>query len=400
MTSLIQPNDTIYIWAILVCVVFFVNWLDQKYRSVNKLGTIILYIVAGVVLANARILPFSSPVYKSLSGILVPLAIPMLLFKSDIRKIYRESGKVFLAFNLTLIASVVAAFIYAPVLRGWGLPEIPGFAAMYAAGAIGGTVNIIAMAGVFNVSENLVSATTMLANFTLGIVLFVLAFVASSKTYRRWFSHPHIDEREASVLADPDSAKKPFSAVFWKNKELSLLDILKTFGTAFAILAVSKLIAGFVVSMHPPFIVQQLLGSIWLVMTTLSVLGATFMPKWFSSLKFGDEFGIILMSLWFVSVGTSANLYKIGEYGAFVLFAFFVTLVCHLVVSFVLGKIFRINLEDICCCIAANIGGPSTTASLAISQGWSNIIAPAILCALYGYVVANYLGVLIGNFFM
>ena len=106
------------------------------------------------------------------------------------------------------------------------------------------------------------------------------------------------------------------------------------------------------------------------------------------------------MSLWFVSVGTSANLYKIGEYGAFVLFAFFVTLVCHLVVSFVLGKIFRINLEDICCCIAANIGGPSTTASLAISQGWSNIIAPAILCALYGYVVANYLGVLIGNFFM
>ena len=135
MTSLIQPNDTIYIWAILVCVVFFVNWLDQKYRSVNKLGTIILYIVAGVVLANARILPFSSPVYKSLSGILVPLAIPMLLFKSDIRKIYRESGKVFLAFNLTLIASVVAAFIYAPVLRRWGLPEIPGFAAMYAAGA-------------------------------------------------------------------------------------------------------------------------------------------------------------------------------------------------------------------------------------------------------------------------
>lgn len=400
LASLIRSDDVIYIWAVLVCVVFFVNWLDQRYKAVNKLGTIILYVLSGVILANARILPFASPVYKSLSGVLVPLAIPMLLFKSDIRKIYHESGKVFLAFNLTAVASIVAAFIYAPVLKKWGLTEIPGFTAMYAAGAIGGTVNIVAMSGVFKVSESLVSATTMLANFTLGIVLFVLSFVASSSTYRRWFSHPHIDEREASVLADPDAAEKPFSAVFWKNKELSLLDILKTFATAFAIFALSRLIANAVVALKPPFIIHQLFGSIWLVMTTLSVIGATFLPKWFSSLKFGDEFGIILMSLWFVSVGTSADLFKVGEYGLFVLFAFFVTLSSHLVISFLLGRIFKVNLEDICCCIAANIGGPSTTASLAISQGWSNIIAPAILCALYGYVIANYLGVFIGNFFM
>lgn len=400
MLSLIQPNDIIYIWAILLCVVLAVNWLDQRSRAINKLGTIFLYVIAGVVLANLHILPFSSPVYKTLSGTLVPLAIPMLLFKSNLRKIYAESGKVFVAFNLAAVSSIVAALIYAPVLRGWGMTEIPGFAAMYAAGAIGGTVNIIAMAGTFEVSEELVSATTMLANFTLGIVLFVLAFVANSQACRRWFKHPHIDERESAILADPDAATKPFSAVFWKDKGISLLDVLKTFTTAFVILALSRLIAGFVVSLKPPFVVKQLFGSIWLVMTTLSVLGATFLPKWFSSLKFGEEFGLILMSLWFVTVGTSANVYRLGQYGVFVLFAFAVTLVCHLVLSFLLGKIFHLNLEDICCSIAANIGGPSTAASLAISQGWSNLIAPIILCALYGYIIGNYLGVFIGNFFM
>lgn len=400
MTSLIQPTDTIYIWAVLLCVVLGVNWLDQRFKSVNKLGTIFLYVIAGVILANMHILPFSSPVYKSFSGILVPLAIPMLLFKSNLRKIYEESGKVFIAFNLTAISSIAAAFIYGPVLRSWGMQEIPGFTAMYAAGAIGGTVNIIAMGGTFGVSEELISATTMLANFTLGIVLFVLSFTAGTRTYRRWFKHPHIDEREAAILADPEAATKPFSAVFWKDKGISLLDVLKTFTTAFVILAVSRLIANAVVAMKPPFVIKQLFGSIWLVMTTLSVLGATFMPKWFSSLKFGEEFGLILMSLWFVTVGTAANVYKLGQYGLFVLFAFAVTLACHLVLSFLLGKIFNINLEDICCSIAANIGGPSTTASLAISQGWSNIIAPAILCALYGYVIGNYLGVFIGNCFM
>ncbi len=400
MVSLIQSNDTIYIWAVLLCVVLVVNWLDQRSKAINKLGTIFLYVIAGLVLSNLHILPFSSPVYKTLSGILVPLAIPMLLFRSNLRKIYEESGKVFIAFNLTAISSIVAALIYAPVLRKWGMQEVPGFAAMYAAGSIGGTVNIIAMGGTFEVSEELVSATTMLGNFTLGIVLFVLAFAAGSRTYRRYFKHPHIDEREAAILADPEAAKKPFSAVFWKDKGISLLDVLKTFTTAFVILALSRLIANFVVSLKPPFVIKQLFGSIWLVMTTLSVLGATFLPKWFSSLKFGEEFGLILMSLWFVSVGTSANVYRLGQYGAFVLFAFVVTLTCHMVLSFLLGKIFHLNLEDICCSIAANIGGPSTAASLAISQGWSNLIAPIILCALYGYIIGNYLGVFIGNVFM
>lgn len=400
VTSLIKPNDTIYIWAALIGVVCLANWLDQRYRWANKLSIVVLCIVGGMLLANLHILPFASPVYKGVSGVLLYTAIPMLLFKSDLRKIYKDSGKVFLAFNLAAISSVAAGLIYGYLMRRWNAPEVPGFVAMNAAGAIGGTVNVVAMSGVFNVSESLVSATAMLGNFNLGIMLFVLALVINSKFYRKHFKHPVVEEREAAILADPEAAKKPLSAAFWKCKELSLLDILKTFATSFVIVALSQFIAKTVSSLNPPFIIKQLFGSIWLVMTTLSCLGATFLPGWFSSLKFGDEFGMIILTMWYVTIGTTADLVKISEFGAYVMLAGGVTLAMHLVLSFILGKIFKLNMEEICCAITATIGGPSSSAALTINHGWRNLIAPTILCALYGYIIGNYLGVMIGNYFM
>ncbi|MGN0838599.1 MAG: DUF819 domain-containing protein [Pyramidobacter sp.] len=400
MGSLIKPDDTIYIWAVLISVLCLANWLDQRYKWANKLSIVVLCIVGGMALANMHILPFKSPVYTSISRVLLYTAIPMLLFKSDLRKIYREGGRIFVAFNLASISSIIAGFIYGMILKRWGAAELPAMVAMNVGGSIGGTVNMVAMAGVFNASENLLSANAMLGNFNLGIMLFILALVVNSKFYRRIFKHPYVEAREAAVLADPEAAKRPLSAAFWKCRELSLLDILKTFATSFVIVALSRFIANVVTSLKPPFVIQQLFGSIWLVMTTLSCLGATFMPRWFSSLKFGDEFGMIILTLWYVTIGTSADLVKIVEFGSIVMLIFFVTLGTHLIVSFLIGKIFRLSLEEICCAVTATIGGPSSSAALTINHGWSTLIAPTILCALYGYIIGNYFGVMMGNYFL
>lgn len=398
MASLIQPDDKIFIWAAVIGVVCIANWMDQKWKWANKLSVVVLCIVGGMLLANLRILPFESPTYKSVSGVLLYLSIPMLLFKSDLRKIYKESGKIFLAFHVATIASLCAALIYGYVLRN--IDESAGLVAMQTGGSIGGTVNMVAMAGVFEVSNDLVSAATLVANFNLGILLFVLGLICQSRFFRSRFKHPYIQEREAAVLDDPSAEDKPLSALFWENKELSLLDILKTFATAFIIVALGKWIAGLVNAANPPFIIKQLFGSIYLQMTTITCLGATFLPNWFSNLKFGDEFGMIMLTMWYVTIGTTANLAKIAEYGAITMFVFFVILSTHVIVAFVIGKLCKLSLEEICCGVTATIGGPSSSAALTINQGWRDLIAPTILCALYGYIIGNYLGVLMGNIFL
>lgn len=397
MESLIKPDDIVYVWAGIIGIVFIANWMDQKWKWANKLSIVVLCIVGGMALANFKVLPFESPVYKGISGIMLKLAIPMLLFKSDVKKIYRESGKVFIAFHVATVASLIAAIVYSGVLKNFNVPELQGLVAMQVGGSIGGTVNMVAMAETFNVSPNLMSGSTLIGNFNLGILLFVLALVAQSKFFRKKFNHPYIKERESILLEDPELAEKPLSAAFWKDKKISLIDVLKTFFTAFFILALSQYCAGIVSATNAPKIIKQLFGNVYLLMTTFTTLGATFISQWFSKLKFGDEFGMIMLTMWYATIGTTANLVKIAQFGTIAMFIFFVNLITHLIVAFSLGKILKLSLEEICCGITATIGGPSASSALTINQGWRHLIAPSILCSLYGYIIGNYLGVFMGN---
>ena len=47
--------------------------------------------------------------------------------------------------------------------------------------------------------------------------------------------------------------------------------------------------------------------------------------------------------------------------------------------------------------IIAAIGGPPTSAALAISNGWNALIVPGMLVGIYGYIIGNYFGVFVGN---
>lgn len=400
ITSLIKSNDTIFLWTAIIGVVCVANLLDQKYKWANKISIVVMCIVGGGLLGNLHILPFQAPVYKGISKVLLYVAIPMLLFKSDIRKLVKQGGRVFLTFHIASFASMIAALIYGFALKFFDIPNLAGLVAMTTGGNIGGTVNMVAMAGVYEVDESMMSAGTLVANFDLGILLALLGFICSSVWFRKNFRHPYIEEREADIAADPENKNRPLSAAFWKNRELSLLDLLKSLGTAFVIVALSQAICTWVKSQNPPFVIKQLFGSIYLVMTTLTVLGATLLPKWFSSLKFGDEIGMIILTMWYVTIGLSANLKEVITYGIVIIFIFVVTVVAHLLVAFPIGKFCKLSLEEICCGTIAAIGGPSSSAALTINQGWRDLIAPSIVCALWGYVIGNYLGIMMGNIFL
>lgn len=399
MSSLIAPDNIIVVWAFVIGIVFVANWMDQKWKWANKLSIVVLCILGGMILANIKILPFESPVYDGIGSVLLKLAIPMLLFKSDIRKIYRESGRVFASFHIAILSSLTAGILFSFVIKAWpGIgADAQGLTAMHVAGFIGGTVNEVAMADIFNVSPSLVSSATLVGNFNLGFLLFFLAWLTQSKFIRKHFKHPYIDEREQVLKDDPTAKDKPMSAVFWKNREISLLGILQSFFTAFLILALSTVIGKYVKSTNAPFIVKQLLGSDYLLMTTFATLGATFIPQWFSELKFGDEFGMIMLTMWYVTIGTGANIVKILEYGILMVLIFAIAVIIHLTLGLFIANKMKLSFEEACCGIMASIGGPSSSAALTINNGWRALIAPSILVSLYGYIVGNYLGVIMGN---
>ncbi|NIB45090.1 DUF819 family protein, partial [Pseudomaricurvus alkylphenolicus] len=42
---------------------------------------------------------------------------------------------------------------------------------------------------------------------------------------------------------------------------------------------------------------------------------------------------------------------------------------------------------------AGYIGGSANTAAMAVSKGWHNLTTPALLCGVFGYALANFIGI-------
>ena len=60
--------------------------------------------------------------------------------------------------------------------------------------------------------------------------------------------------------------------------------------------------------MHAPEIIKTFFGSIYLVMTTLTIVLVTAMPKVFENIHGATELGTIMITMWFVQVGAGARI--------------------------------------------------------------------------------------------
>ena len=138
--SLLSPDQHWALFAILFSVAVFGLWAE-KTKIGSKLSAVVVSILATFVLSNLSIIPSASPSYDIVWSYLVPLAIPLLLFRADLRRIIKESGPTLIAYFFGAIGTVlgtVIAFNLIPLgEEGWKLAGI--FCSTY----IGGSMNYV-----------------------------------------------------------------------------------------------------------------------------------------------------------------------------------------------------------------------------------------------------------------
>lgn len=55
-------------------------------------------ILVGLAASNLGILPYEAPAYSIVMEFLLPMAVPLLLFKADLRRIFQSTGTLLVAF--------------------------------------------------------------------------------------------------------------------------------------------------------------------------------------------------------------------------------------------------------------------------------------------------------------
>lgn len=400
MTSLISADNIWVLWAIITGWAAFSIYLEQKYNWASKVSGAIIALVGAMVLSNLKIIPTESPVYDQVWGYVVPLAIALLLYQCNIKKIWKESGRLLIIFLISSVGTMLGATVGFLALHKL-IPNLYMVAAMMSASYIGGGVNFAAMSGAFEVPGDLVSAAVVADNLLMALYFFVLISIPSITFFRKHFKHPHVDEFENMEVKSGETT----ASSYWSGKDISLKDIAFAFASAFIIVAASVQLAGLFAATIPtsnPLLsmLNTLFGNQYLIITTITMLLATFIPKFFGEIKGAQEIGTFLIYLFFVVIGVPASIGLIIQKSPLLLLYCVVMVVINMMITFIGAKLFKFTLEEAILASNANIGGPTTAAAMAISKGWTKLVGPILIVGTLGYIVGNYFGLFIGNILM
>ena len=399
MQALIAADNHWALLAILFASTFLAIFLEQKYQWASKISGAIITLVIAIALVNLGVIPSEAPVFDDFVwGYAVPLAIPLLLLQTDLRRMHREAGRFLVIFLIGAVGTVVGAVLATVLLRGT-VEGIPGAAAMMTGSYIGGGVNFTALAAAFNVDANLKASTTVADNLNMAIYFLVLLSAAGSAWFRKRYRHPHTDDVLANGKSD---SGETLAAKYWTKKETSLKDIALNMTYAVIVVFLSKLIGGFFRDLIPADnwflkMLNTFFGSEYVWITNLSLLWSTCFSKQASKMRGAQEIGTWLIYLFFFVIGAPASVGVLIRNAPILLLFCMIIVLVNMLFCFLGGKLFRFDLEEIILASNANIGGPTTAAGMAISQGWVKLIGPCMLVGTFGYVIGTWLGILVGS---
>ena len=389
--TLVATDDTWTLLFILVASVATAIFLEQKYAWASKISGAIIALIIALVLSNLGIIPIHSTLYDDIIwGYAVPIGIPLLLLQCNMKKIWKETGRMMVVFIIGAVGTCVGALLAYTLLHNY-IPEASGVAAMMTGSYIGGGVNFAALASQFKVTGQTIGAVTVADNLLMALYFFALIMFAGLNFFRKHFAHPHIDEVEQNGLDD----SKTQAAAYWSRKDISLKDIAFNIAYAVTIVFLSNIISHAIAGVIPTD--NAVLKMCNIFFGSQYVWITTYGEKQVEKMNGAQEIGTYFIYMFLFVIGVPASIVEIITNTPALLLFTAIMVIVNMIFCFTGGKLLKFNLEDCILASNANIGGPTTAAGMAISQGWSKLVGPVMLVGTFGYVIGTYLGVIIGG---
>ena len=385
--TLVGKDDTWVLWAIIIVWATISIFLEQRYQWASTISGAIIALVGAMLLSNFKVIPTSAPVYDTVWDYIVPLSIPLLLFSSNILKIWKESRRLLFIFLIASIGTMIGTTV-AFIILNHSVPYLSKIGAMMTGSYIGGGVNFAALSSKLKTPGEMVSSTVVADNSVMALYFLLLIAIPSIPFIKKHFkTHYHSDHTPAAQQS------------FWQPKKIQLLDIAFSIAAAIAIVAISFKLSEFIQHVVPQSnllltILVSFFGDFYLLLTTLTLIIVAIWGDFFEKLAGASEIGTFLIYIFFVVIGTPASFVTIIKTAPLLFIFVMIILIFNLGLSLLLGKLLKFNIEEILLASNATAGGPTTAAALAIGKGWTDLVGPILIVGTLGYVIGNYAGTL------
>jgi len=364
VNTLMTLKDTWALWALLFGSAAFGLWIERTPWGARLPGAAFTLVVV-FLLSNFGVIPAAAPAYTTVWLYLVPLAVPLLLFNANVRRIPRDAGSTLLVFGIgalgTVVGTVVAFYIVPLGKNAWQM------AAVFGAAYVGGPMNYTAAVQAVGLRAPDLRAGGLAAIDLMMMVYFLLLFALPLLWSLRWGSNAQQSDRAGASI--------------------------NPLGLA-AALALSAAIC------FVGFSIESSLG--WkgiaiLVIAAIAVALAAALPHKMAALQGANEVGMLLMLVFFATIGAGANIGMAFRNKPILLLFATVVLLVHLAILLAAVRYLKFGLAQVIIASSAAVGGSTSSTAMAAVRGWYQYVPVAILCGALGFASAPFIGVWLGK---
>ena len=387
---MVITNGFTYI-AFLMCLAGCLLLLEKysKWRIFNVVPALVFIYILNMIFCTMGLFNSEacSKAYSVLKNNLLYAMIFVMLLRCDFRKLAKLGGRmvaIFLACSLTLFIGFVVGY---PIFKGSLGTDVWGAVAALYASWVGGSANMAAMQAALPVDAGAYSCALALDTvcYSVWIALLLLMVRYSSK----WDNATKADTSKLQEIADI-AAKE----VAKEKKIASAADWVFLIGLSLMVSALSQMVGGYL---------QDAFASVGLemfdkgTMTTVfvTVLGLVCALTPLGKLPAVEELSTVYLYAVVSLLASTASVVDLLTAPMWIVYGLFI-LVIHVVLMFVLSKIFHWDLCMVSTASLANIGG-SASAPIVASAYNPSYAGIGVLMGVLGAAIGNFCGLGIGQ---
>ncbi len=361
----------------------FILYLCKKFPFLNKLGAILIAYAFGLILGNIGILPENAPdIINTIITISIPLALPLLLFSSNLHRWSKIAGRTFLsmvlAFTALMLIVVSGFYIFQDKIENaW---QVAGMAVgVYS----GGTPNMAAIRMALNV-DNELYIMTHTSDMAAGAVYLLFFISIAQRVYLIFLPKFKLSAVNGLNETELDKDFDSYDGIFKKSM---LIQQAKALGIAVLIFA----IGGALTLILPASFKKYEMAIVILSITGLGIL-ASLLPK-VRNLEKTFQLGMYLILIFSLAVASLGNLSKLMDSSPYIFYFIAYTIFGTAILHVFLSAIFRIDADTTIIAQVAFIMSPPFVPVAAAALKNKDVILSGILIGIIGYAIGNFLGV-------
>ena len=374
--------------VILICLLspLLILWLTYRYVALRRVGSIIIAYVIGCGLGLTGLIPDTEEMHAVQTGVAsaaIPLAIPLLLFSSDLRSWMRLAPS-FLKSTFFGLLGCALAIVAGFLICGTSDPQF--FANV--GGMFGGNANLASLKIALGVDDTTYILTSAYSTMMSAVYLFFV-IICGKRVLRLFMPDFHDDKNsQGDDVTIENHDDELFLGLFRK-------DNLRDLGTALLLTVVIILVGAGIASLCPKSAFQ----SVFILTISLFSVLASLVGR-VRRLKRTFEAGTFFILIFSVAVASQVSLRTLTEVSPdLFLFVTIVTL-GSLFFHVLLSALFRIDTDTTLVTSISLICSPPFAPVMGGVLKNKAVIGPGIAVGLFGYAIGTYLGFAIAHLLM